>query len=206
MHPQSVEHLWAVALASIVGFAGNEIVAILRIHVGRQINSAALVADGYHARVDGLASLAVLFSALGVWLGYPLADPITGLLIMIAVLRILWESGKAVFTRLLDGVDPDVIDEIAHAVSHTQGVRDVSEVRLRWSGHRLHAELNLGVDRQLSVTAGPAIAVEARHQLLRKRPYLSNVTIHVDPEHLSGEQHHHIVDHMHGSFAKHSHR
>ena len=85
-------------------------------------------------------------------------------------------------------------------------VRDVSEVRLRWSGHRLNAELNLGVDRQLSVTAGHAIAVEARHQLLHRLPYLSNVTIHIDPEHLSGEQHHCIDDHFHGKFAKHSHR
>lgn len=71
LHPQSVEHLWAVGIAAIVGFAGNELVAIFRIRVGKQINSAALIADGYHARVDGLTSLGVLFSAIGVWLGYP---------------------------------------------------------------------------------------------------------------------------------------
>ena len=205
-HPESVEHLWAVAVASIIGFTGNELVAVFRIRVAKQINSAALLADGYHARVDGLTSLAVLFSAVGMWLGYSLADPIIGLLITISILPIVWESGKAIFTRLLDGVDSDVVDEIAHAVSHTDGVCDVSEIRLRWSGHRLHAELNLGVDRQLSVTAGHAIAIEARHQLLHQLPYLSNVTIHIDPEHLSGEQHHHISDHRHGRFSKHSHR
>lgn len=94
LHPQSVEHLWAVALASIIGFAGNELVAIFRIRVGKQINSAALVADGYHARVDGLTSLGVLFSAVGVWLGYPLTDPIVGLVITLAILPIVWESGK----------------------------------------------------------------------------------------------------------------
>jgi cation diffusion facilitator family transporter len=140
LHPQPVEHLWAVVIASLIGFAGNELVAVFRIRVGKEINSAALVADGYHARVDGLTSLAVLFSAIGVWLGYPLADPVIGLLITALILPIVWESGKAVFTRLLDGVDPEVIDEITHAINHTQGVRDVSEVRLRWSGHRLHAE------------------------------------------------------------------
>jgi cation diffusion facilitator family transporter len=206
LHPQSVEHLWAVALASIIGFAGNELVAIFRIRVGKQINSAALVADGYHARVDGLTSLGVLFSAVGVWLGYPLTDPIVGLVITVAILPIVWQSGKAVFTRLLDGVDPEVTDEIRHALSHTQGVRDVGEVRMRWSGHRLQAELNLCVDCQLSVTEGHAIAVEARHELLHKLPYLSNVTIHIDPEHLSGENHHSITDHAHGGLAHHSHR
>ncbi len=190
LHPQSVEHLWAVAVASIIGFAGNELVAIFRIRVGKQINSAALVADGYHARVDGLTSLGVLFSAVGVWFGYPLADPILGLVITAAILPIVWESGKAVFTRLLDGVDPEVTDEITHALNHAQGVRDVTEIRLRWSGHRLLAEINLAVSPKLSVAEGHAIAVEARHQLMHSLPYLSNVTVHVDPEDLSGEKHH----------------
>lgn len=206
LHPQSVEHLWAVAVASVIGFAGNELVAIFRIRVGKQINSAALVADGYHSRVDGLTSLGVLFSAVGVWLGYPLTDPIIGLVITVAILPIVWQSGKAVFTRLLDGVDPEVTDEITHAINHAEGVREVTEVRLRWSGHRLHAEVNLAVSPKLSVAEGHAIAVEARHQLIHSLPYLSNVNVHIDPEHLSGEQHHRIVDHTHGGLPKHSHR
>jgi cation diffusion facilitator family transporter len=204
--PQSVEHPWAVAIASLIGFSGNELVAIFRIRVGKQINSAALVADGYHARVDGLTSLGVLFSAVGVWFGYPLVDPIIGLLITVAILPIVWESGKAVFTRLLDGVDPEVIDEITHAMSHAQGVRDLTEVRLRWSGHRLQAEVNIAVSPKLSVAEGHAIAMEARHQLLHHLPYLSNVTIHIDPEDLSGEEHHRIEDHTHEDLAIHSHR
>ena len=206
LHPQSVEHLWAVAVASIIGFAGNELVAIFRIRVGKQINSAALVADGYHSRVDGLTSLGVLFSAVGVWLGYPLTDPIVGIVITVAILPIVWQSGKAVFTRLMDGVDPEVTDEITHALNHTQGVREVADVRLRWSGHRLHAEINLAVSPKLSVAEGHAIAVEARHQLLHSLPYLANATIHVDPEHLSGEKHHGFTEHTHGDLANHSHR
>ena len=206
LHPQSVEHLWAVAVASVIGFAGNELVAIFRIRVGKQINSAALVADGYHSRVDGLTSLGVLFSAVGVWLGYPLTDPIIGLVITVAILPIVWQSGKAVFTRLLDGVDPEVTDEITHAINHAEGVREVTEVRLRWSGHRLHAEVNLAVSPKLSVAEGHAIAVEARHQLIHSLPYLSNINVHIDPEHLSGEQHHRIVDHTHGGLPRHSHR
>src|SRR5215475_1500245 len=175
LHPQPVAHLWAVVIASLIGFAGNELVAVFRVRVGKQINSAALVADGYHARVDGLTSLAVLFSAIGVWLGYPLADPVIGLLITALILPIVWESGKAVFTRLLDGVDPEVVDEITHAINHTQGFRDVTEVRLRWSGHRLQADVNLAVSPKLSVAEGHAIAVEARHQLLHHLPYLRHL-------------------------------
>src|SRR5215208_6096905 len=113
-HPQEVAYLWAVVAASVIGFLGNEAVAIFRIRVGKEIGSAALIADGYHARVDGLTSLAVLFGAIGVWLGYPLADPVIGLLITVMILRIVWEAARSVFTRLLDGVDPEVIDEINH--------------------------------------------------------------------------------------------
>ncbi len=206
LHAQAVKYLWAVAVASIIGFAGNELVAIFRIRVGKQINSAALVADGYHARVDGLTSLAVLFSALGVSFGYPLADPLIGLLITALILPIVWESGKAVFTRLLDGVDPEVTDEITHELNHAQGVHDVTEIRLRWLGHRLHAEINLAVSPKLSVAEGHGIAVEARHQLMHSLPYLSNVTVHVDPEDLSGEKHHDFIEHTHGNLANHSHR
>src|SRR5215203_2971425 len=140
IHPQPIGMLWAVAVASVIGFLGNEAVAVFRIRVGRRIGSAALVADGYHARTDGWTSLAVLVGAVGVWLGYPLADPIVGLLIAVAILVIVWRSGKAVFTRLLDGVDPEVTEEIRHAASHVSGVEEVSEVRARWLGHRLHAE------------------------------------------------------------------
>lgn len=204
-HPQVVNHLWAVAVASIVGFAGNEAVAGLRIRVGEEIGSAALVADGYHARIDGVASLAVLLAALGVWIGYPLADGALGLLITLVILRIVWESGKSVFSRLLDGVDPDVIGEIRHAAGQVAGVGSVSEVRVRWLGHRLHAELNIAVDDTLSVEKGHDIAKSVRHELLHRLCYLSNATIHVDPANASGERHHDISEHAHGDFPRHSH-
>jgi cation diffusion facilitator family transporter len=205
IHPQKIGYLWAVILASIVGFLGNEAVALFRIKVGKEIGSAALIADGYHARVDGLTSLAVLTGAIGVWFGFPLADPIVGMGITIAILWIVWESGKAVFVRLLDGVDPDAVDEIRHAIDHVNGVRDVGEIRVRWLGHRLHAEINISVDSHLSVDKGHEIANEARHQLLHHLKYLSGVTVHVDPVNASGEDHHRITNHKHGNFSKHSH-
>jgi cation diffusion facilitator family transporter len=205
INPQPVGFLWAVAAASLVGFMGNEAVAVFRIRVGREIGSAALVADGYHARTDGWTSLAVLLGAVGVWLGYPLADPIVGLLIAAAILLIVWQSGKAVFTRLLDGVEPEAIEEIRHAASQVPGVEDVSEVRARWLGHRLHAEVNVAVDPDLSVAEGHAIARELNHRLLHHLSYLSGAVIHVDPVQEAGEEHHRVAAHSHDGLPTHSH-
>jgi len=191
--------------AAVIGFLGNEAVAIFRIQVGKEIGSAALIADGYHARVDGLTSLAVLFGAVGIWLGYPLADPLVGLLITAAIFRIVWEFGKTVFARLLDGIDPEVVDEVRHAAHHTPGVHHVTEVRARWLGHRLHAEVNIAVSPDLSVERGHEIAREVRHQLLHHLSYLSRATIYIDPVNASGEEHHRIVEHMHDDLPAHSH-
>lgn len=204
-HPRPVEYLGAVVAASIIGFLGNEAVAVFRIRVGREIGSAALVADGYHARVDGLTSLAVLLGAVGVWLGFPLADPIVGLGITLAILRIVWQSAKAVFTRLLDGADPEVVDEIWHAIHHTPGVEEVTEIRVRWSGHRLHAEVNVAVDPHLSVQEGHETAREVQHQILHHLPYICQATVHVDPVGASGEVHHRTREHAHGGLPVHSH-
>ncbi|MDP9476277.1 MAG: cation diffusion facilitator family transporter [Actinomycetota bacterium] len=205
LNPQPVGLLWAVAVASLVGFLGNEAVAVFRIRVGREIESSALVADGYHARTDGWTSLAVLAGAVGVWLGYPLADPLVGLLIAAAILVIVWQSGKAVFTRLLDGVEPEVAEEIRHAAGHVAGVEEVSEVRARWLGHRLHAEVNVAVDPGLSVTEGHAIVREVNHRLLHHLSYLSGAVIHVDPLQEAGEEHHRITAHSHDGLPTHSH-
>ena len=205
IHPRPVEYLWAVAAASIIGFIGNEGVAVFRIRVGKEIGSAALVADGYHARVDGLTSLAVLAGALGVWLGYPLADPLVGLGITAAILGIVWQSARAVFTRMLDGVDPGVIDELAHAAHHVSQVQDVTDVRARWLGHRLHAEVSIAVRPELSVADGHAVALDVHHQLLHHIPHLADATIHVDPLDAVGDRHHRVVAHSHDGLPAHSH-
>jgi cation diffusion facilitator family transporter len=203
--PHPLEHLWAVVVASIVGFLGNEAVAVFRMKVGREIGSAALVAEGQHARTDGLGSLAVLVGAIGVWVGFPLADPLIGLLITLIIFKIGWDSGKSLFTRLLDGVDPEVIDEVRHAAKHVPGVEDIAEVRVRWIGHRLLAEVNIAVRSDLTVEKGHEIAQEVRHQLLHHLQYLSNATIHIDPISASGEAHHRIEEHAHDELPTHSH-
>jgi len=203
--PQEIHHLSAVVLASLLGFTGNELVARLRIRVGKEISSAALVADGYHARTDALTSLGVLFGAVGVGLGYPQADPLVGLVITLIIFKIVWDSGQSLFSRLLDGVDPGVIDEIKHAANHVEGVADITEIRVRWMGHRLWVEINIAVRSDLTVERGHAIATEVRHALLHHLPYLSGATIHIDPANASGEAHHRISEHTHDELPLHSH-
>jgi cation diffusion facilitator family transporter len=205
LQPQPLAHPAAVAGAAIMGFLGNEAVAIFRLRVGRQIHSAALIADGHHARVDGWTSLAALTGAVGTWLGYPIVDPIVGLLITAAIGRIAWQSATLVFARLLDGVDPSIVDELRHGAAHVEGIEAVSEVRARWLGHRLHTEVSVAVRPTLSVSQGHAVAVEVRHQLLHHLPYLENAIIHVDPAHASGEDHHRIFHHAHDALPPHSH-
>ena len=205
LNPQPIGLLWAVVAASVVGFIGNETVAVFRIRVGREIGSAALVADGYHARTDGWTSLAVLLGAVGVWLGYPLADPIVGLLITAAILGIVWQSGKVIFTRLLDGVEPEIVEEVREAAEQAPGVENVAEVRARWVGHRLHAEVNVAVAPELTVAEGHEIAREVNHQLMHHLSYLGMAVIHVDPLQEAGEEHHHITAHTHDGLPVHSH-
>jgi cation diffusion facilitator family transporter len=189
-HPQKIEYLGAIIAASLIGFLGNEGVAIFRIKVGKEIGSAALIADGYHARTDGLVSLGVLFSVIGVWLGYPLADPIIGLIMTLMIFKIVWESSIVVFTRILDGVEPDLVDKIKIESRHVTGVENITEVRVRWLGHRLHAEVNITVNQMLSVKEGHRIAKKVHHELLHHVPFLSSVIIHVDPTDASGESYH----------------
>ena len=205
LHPQPMAFLGGVVVAGLIGFVGNEWVAVFRIRVGRAIDSVALIADGYHARTDGLTSLAVVLGALGVWLGFPAADPLIGLVITAMIFGIVWQSARAVFTRLLDGVDPAVIETITHAVQHTPEVQEVTQVRVRWVGHRLHAELNIAVSPQLSVAQGHAIAMDVRHQLLHHVPPLANAIIHVDPLDASGEDYHRIAEHQHDAWSVHAH-
>ncbi|MGQ0810550.1 MAG: cation diffusion facilitator family transporter [Nitrospiraceae bacterium] len=205
LHPQPVHYLWAVMLVSVIASLGNEAVALFRIKVGKEIGSAALIADGQHAHVDALTSLAVLFGSGGVWAGYPFADALVGFLIALVILRIAWTSGKEVWTRLLDGIDPHVVENITQAARHTPGVIEVTEVRVRWLGHRLYAELNIAIDPELSIEKGHDIAQEVRHNLLHQLRYLSNATIHVDPATASGEGHHRITEHAHDGLPNHSH-
>ncbi len=186
IHPVPVEHIGWVAAAGLIGFIGNELVALYRIRTGRRIGSAALVADGLHARTDGFTSLAVLLSAGGVALGFPLADPVVGLLITAAILAVLRTAARDVFRRLLDGVDPEIVDAAEAALASRPGVKAVRSVRMRWIGHRLHADAELDVEPNASLDEAHRLAHDAEHELIHAVPKLSSALIHAYPSHGRG--------------------
>ncbi|MBA2809593.1 cation diffusion facilitator family transporter [Streptomyces sp. KM273126] len=198
-NPQEINDVWLVVAAGIIGFAGNELVASYRIRVGRRIGSAALVADGLHARTDGLTSLAVVLGAVGVLLGFPLADPIVGLLITVAILLVLRGAVRDIYRRLMDGVDPEMVAAAEERISGVPGVVQIETVRMRWLGHRVHAEVAVVVDREKSLVESHDIAEEIRHQLLHGVPKLQDALVHVSPSGDGEQDVHHAVAHH---FAK----
>ncbi|RWB75359.1 MAG: cation transporter [Mesorhizobium sp.] len=189
-NPQPVQFLGWLAAAGIIGFLGNEAVAVFRIRVGRQINSAALIADGYHARTDGLTSLAVVAGAVGVWLGYPLADPIIGLLITIAIFGIVWQSARSVLTRMLDGVEPRLVDEVHHAADHVAGIHRVVDAKARWLGHKLHVDVEIAVNDGLLLAAANNIAASLKTELFAHIPALDVATVRFAASKAEGGHHH----------------
>jgi len=114
VHPQHLDHLWALAAAGAIGFLGNEVAAQVRLAAGRRLASAAMVADGNHARIDGFVSLGVVASAIVVGLGVQLADPVIGLAITVVILKITWDSWRTVRTAEIDLEHIDEADEHAY--------------------------------------------------------------------------------------------
>jgi len=194
-HPEPLRYVWWVMAAALVGFLGNEGVAIFRMRIGREIGSAALVADGQHARVDGLTSLAVLIGAAGSLFGFPLADPIIGVLITIAILFIVKDTAVTMWRRLMDAVDPELVAAVEQTARTIAGTEDVHDVRIRWIGHKLQSELHITVDEELSTYESHHIAEQVRHALFDAQPNLSAVTVHVDPCGHSGRDPHELLAH-----------
>ncbi len=199
-HQAHVSQLGLVAVAAVVGFTGNELVARYRITVGRRIGSAALVADGLHARTDGFTSLAVLVGAAGVAVGWQWADPVVGLVITVAILLVLRGAAREVYRRLMDAVDPALVAQAEHSLGGTDGVLRVGRVRLGWIGHQLHAEAEIELDPTLSLVAAHAIALDAEHRLLHDVPRLRGALIHPDPRSTGAVDHHALTAH-HTAYA-----
>ncbi len=195
LHPQPLTHLGWVAIAAIVGFAGNEVVALLQIRVGRKIGSAALVADGLHARTDGLTSLAVLLAAGGTWLGFPILDPIIGILIGIAILFITRDATVTMWYRLMDAIEPELIDQAEAVVRQQAEVKEVCRLRMRWLGHRLHAEVHIAVEPHLTTAQSHHIAERLRHDLFHQIANLAEIVVHVEPWSEALETFHHLTLH-----------
>lgn len=175
-NPQPLHNLWWVVVAGIIGFAGNEAVAVYRIRVGQRIGSAALVADGVHARTDGFTSLAVVVGAIGVMLGFPLADPVIGILISATILVLLWGTVRSIGRRLMDGIDPDLVHRAEHALAETPGVISVENLQLRWVGHRLQGAATLHLAGGTLAEADD-VADEAGHQISHALPNLDEMVL-----------------------------
>lgn len=198
LNPREVDHLWAVAAAGVIGFVGNEWVARYRMTTGRRIGSAALVADGLHARTDGFTSLAVLLGAVGAGLGWRVADPVVGLLITVAILLVLTDAAREVYGRLMDRIDPGFVDAAETALRGVDGVRDLGQMRMRWIGHTLRAEADIVVDPHLNVLDVHMIAVEAEHALIHAVPRLTAATVHADTTPDGTTHAHALLDHHNG--------
>src|SRR6266568_3706206 len=183
-------HNAAVAVAALIGFMGNELVARYRIRVGRRIGSAALVADGLHARTDGFTSLAVLLGVAGAALGWDWADPAVGLLITLAILAVLRQAAREIYRRLMDAVDPALVDQAERTLRGVPGVLDVGQVRLRWIGHQLRAECEIVISPHVTAVRAHQTAVAAEHALLHEMPRLSAAHVHAAPEPRHGTDYH----------------
>ncbi|HEU5326559.1 MAG TPA: cation diffusion facilitator family transporter [Thermomicrobiales bacterium] len=194
-HHETIDHLGWVMAAAVIGFIGNELVATYRIRVGTDIGSAALVADGQHARADGFTSLAVLIGAIGVALGFPLADPIVGVLITIAILFIVKQTAALMWQRLMDAVDPALVEQLEQTAAALPGVQAAHDARLRWLGHRLQAELHIMVDEDLPTWQSHQIVEEVRHALFHAESRLETINIHVDPCGHGGHDPHALTAH-----------
>jgi cation diffusion facilitator family transporter len=209
----AMSHLWATAAAAIIGFIGNGVIAFYRIRMGKRMASSALIADGQHARVDGYTSLAVLIGVIGTWMGYPVIDALVGLGITIMIILIVKDSAKTVFTRLLDGIEPETIDKIHASVNGVKGVEKVSEIKARWSGHEIITDISITVESDLTVKQGHDIAKNVIHRLQYDIEHLAHVQIHIDPEEESGTVFHvheyfhetdHEKNHQHGHIHVHT--
>ena len=188
-HPRPVSNLAAVAAAALSGFAGNELVARYR-RVGRRIGSAALVADGLHARADGFTSLAVLLGAGGAAIGWDWADPVVGLLITVAILAVLRGAAREIYRRLMDAFDPALIDQAEQTLRSTPGVLGAGQVRMRWIGHQLRTECEVIVNARVSAVEAHQVAVSADHNLLHALPRLAAALVRADPHPEAGADHH----------------
>jgi cation diffusion facilitator family transporter len=177
VHPSPPGYLLATAIAGVVGFIGNEWVAVYRLRAGRRIGSAALVADGYHARIDGFTSLAVVAGVAGVALGFDLADPIAGLLISVVILRIVWQSIKVIGLRALDGVEDGVADNIDRTAAGVPAVREVRDVRARWIGHTIRSEIEVGLAPDITVEQAEDIAAQVRHAVTGSVEHVAEVAV-----------------------------
>ena len=192
--PRPIERFPWVIAAGVVGVVGNEWVARYRIRVGREIGSEALETDGRHARADAMTSLAVVAAGIGAGLGAVWVDPVAGLVVGALILWLLVRSARRMARRLLDGIEPESVEQVADTIRGVSGVRNISNLQMRWHGHELHISASIAVDSDLTVEVGHDTAHEVEHALHHRFSFPISAVIHVEP--------HGVVD-SHDSTAHH---
>lgn len=180
INPQPILNTGWVVVASIIGFLGNEAVAILEISVGRRIGSEAMIIDGRHARVDGLTSLAVLPAVAGSLLGWPILDPIFGALIGVAILFITKDAIRAMWYRLMDAVEPQLTGRAQTALERHVDVIAINDLRLRWIGHNLKVEAKITLRDGLSLEEAMQALRQLKHQLQHEFPNLGEAVLEIN--------------------------
>lgn len=181
INPEPIDQLPWVAAAAVIGFIGNEAVAWFQIRSGNRIGSASLIADGLHARIDGLTSLVVLVAVAGTALGYPIVDPIVGMVIGVTILFIARDATTRVWHRLMDAVDPNVVDQIEQYAGEVRNVDEVRAVRVRWVGHALYSEVELALAGQPTFAESQATVASVKRLLHDNVRHLEQVTIEIAP-------------------------
>ena len=179
LNPMPLKNLEWIALAALVGFVGNELVALMQIRVGRRIGSDAMIADGQHALIDGLTSLAVLIAVIGTLIGLPILDPIVGVVIAIAIVGITWNAVKAVWYRMMDAVDPHLVEHVEDHIRALEGVDAVLTLRLRWVGHRMYGVIKVAVPADASLADSQRIILAVQHESGHVIPQLEELTVQI---------------------------
>ncbi len=192
--PRLLDHIPWVIAAGLIGALGNELVARYRIRVGRSIGSEALITDGRHARTDALTSLAVVAAGIGAALGSVWVDPVAGLIVAVPIIWLLVRSARLMLRRLIDGVEPDIVDEASETILAADGVEAVEDLRVRWHGHQLRIAASIAVDPDLTVKRGHDIAHDVEHALHHQFRTPIVATIHIEP-HDQSDRHQSIAHH-----------
>lgn len=197
LSPEPIAHLPWVTAAAVIGIVVNEYVARLRIRVGNRIGSAALIADGLHARTDTLSSAAVLVAVAGVALGYPIVDSIVGFLVAGIILWMMKDTALQIFRRLMDGIEPESVEQIRSITEGVADVQQVDAVRARWAGHRMMVEVIVSVDPAHTVADGHHIAEQVRHEVLHRAKHIHDVLVHINPHSDGEDDPHELTRHHH---------
>ncbi|MHB8512149.1 MAG: cation diffusion facilitator family transporter [Actinomycetota bacterium] len=196
IHHRGVGHIPLALAAASIGLLGNGFAAFYKIRVGRKIGSEPLVADGKHAMTDGLAAIAAIIGLIGARSGASWADPVAGLAVAVAIGWVAFQATRQVLTRLLDAVDPSIVNRISEVALHTDGVMGLGRVQARWAGRSLYITMTVAVDGHLPVDDAHEIAEHLHHEVLHRIPEVAQVDIHVDPWSAHGSRaHDHTTKH-----------